>query len=51
MSVKIVEESMIRRIDKHIKNQDDPTKYNTLKDVKIVENTAILFEVIAKFNN
>jgi hypothetical protein len=48
MSLKVVEENLIRRIDKHIYNQDNPDKMNTLKDVKIVENTALLVEVNIK---
>ena len=51
MSVKIIEDSIIRRIDKHIYNAEDSTRKNTLKDVKIIENTAILFEVLLFTNS
>lgn len=45
ISLKVVEESLIRRIDKQINNADNPTKKNTLKDVKLIDNTALLVEV------
>ena len=44
ISLKVVEETMIRRIDRQIFNRDNPTIKNTLKDLKIIENSAILVE-------
>ncbi len=36
---------MIRRIDRKIYNDDNPTVLNTLKDLKIMDNAALLVEI------
>lgn len=36
---------MIRRIDRLIVNQENPNIKNTLKDVKVGDNSAILVEM------
>jgi hypothetical protein len=43
--VKIVEDTVIRRIDRKLVSVDNPTIKNTLKDLKIVDNSAILVEM------
>jgi hypothetical protein len=45
LSVKVVEDTVIRRIDRKTLNQDNPTIKNTLKDLKIVDNSALLIEL------
>lgn len=45
LSVKIVEDTVIRRVDRKILNTDNPTIKNTLKDLKIVDNSALLIEL------
>ncbi len=45
VSLKVVDDTMIRRIDRQIWNIDDPNVKNRLKDLKIVDNTAILVEM------
>lgn len=45
VSLKVVDDTMIRRIDRQIWNIDDPNVKNTLRDLKIVDNTAILVEM------
>ena len=44
-SIKVVDENLIRRIDRQIYNKDTPSVLNTLKDLKITDNAAILLEV------
>ena len=44
LSVKVIEETIIRRIDRRVMNIDNPTIFNTLKDLKIVDNSALLVE-------
>jgi hypothetical protein len=44
-SVKVVEDTVIRRVDRKLVNQDNPTIKNTLKDLKIFDNSAILIEL------
>ena len=44
-SVKVVEDTVIRRVDRKLVNQDNPTIKNTLKDLKIIDNSAILIEL------
>ena len=44
--LKVVEENLIRRVDRQIYNKENPTVKNTLKDLKIMDNSAILLEVI-----
>lgn len=44
ISLKVVEDTVIRRIDRQIKNVYNPNVKNTLKDVKVVDNTSILVE-------
>ena len=43
--MKIVEDTVIRRIDRKLVSVDNPTIKNTLKDLKIVDNSAILVEM------
>lgn len=45
ISLKVVEDTVIRRIDRQIYNRENPTVKNTLKDVKVGDNTAILVEM------
>jgi len=45
LSVKVVEDTIIRRVDRKIVNQDNPTIKNTLKDLKIIDNSALLVEL------
>ena len=45
ISVKVVEETVIRRVDRKLVNQDNPTIKNTLRDLKIIDNSAILVEM------
>ena len=44
VTVKVVEETLIRRIDKRVMNIDNPNVKNTLRDLKIVDNSALLIE-------
>lgn len=46
INAKVVEENLIRRIDRQIHNKDNPTLLNTLYDLKIVDNSALLLDVI-----
>ncbi|CDW84271.1 ubiquitin carboxyl-terminal hydrolase 40 [Stylonychia lemnae] len=43
--LKVVEDTVIRRIDRQLKNADNPNILNTLRDLKIVDNAAILVEM------
>jgi hypothetical protein len=43
--IKIVEDTMIRRIDRKVFNSDNPNLKNTLKDLKILDNSALLIEL------
>ena len=43
--MKIVEDTVIRRIDRKLVSIDNPTIKNTLEDLKIVDNSAILVEM------
>jgi len=45
LKVKVIEESIVRRVDKLIYNLQDPNKLNNLKDLKIVDNSALLIEI------
>lgn len=45
VSLKVVDDTMIRRIDRQIWNMENPTIKNTLRDLKIGDNTAILVEM------
>jgi len=45
LSVKVVEDTVIRRIDRKIYNVDNPKIKNTLKELKVVENSALLIEL------
>lgn len=45
ISVKVVEDTVIRRVDRKLVSVDNPTIKNTLKDLKIVDNSAILVEM------
>jgi hypothetical protein len=40
-----VEDTVIRRVDRKLVSVDNPTIKNTLKDLKIVDNSAILVEM------
>jgi hypothetical protein len=42
---KVVEENLIRRIDRLIYNKENSSILNTLFDLKIVDNSALLLEV------
>ncbi len=48
ISVKVVEDTVIRRIDRKVYNQDNPNLKNRIKDLKIVDNSAILVEEKSK---
>jgi hypothetical protein len=48
ISVKVVEDTIIRRIDRKVYNQDNPNLKNRIKDLKIVDNSAILVEEKSK---
>ena len=43
--MKVVEDTVIRRVDRKLVSVDNPTIKNTLKDLKIVDNSAILVEM------
>jgi len=43
--IKVVEDTMIRRIDRKVFNSDNPNLKNTLKDLKILDNSALLVEL------
>ena len=43
--MKVVEDTVIRRVDRKLVSIDNPTIKNTLKDLKIVDNSAILVEM------
>ena len=43
--MKVVEDTVIRRVDRKFVSVDNPTIKNTLKDLKIVDNSAILVEM------
>jgi len=45
LMIKVVEDTMIRRIDRKVFNSDNPNLKNTLKDLKIVDNSALLVEL------
>jgi hypothetical protein len=44
ISIKVVEDTVIRRVDRLKYNKDIPNVKNTLRDLKIVENSALLVE-------
>ena len=44
LSVKVVEDTVIRRIDRRVMNIDNPNIKNTLKNLKIIDNSALLVE-------
>jgi hypothetical protein len=44
ISVKVVEDTVIRRVDRLKFNKENPNVKNTLRDLKIVENSALLIE-------
>ena len=44
VSLKVYEDTVIRRIDRLIYKQSDPSEKNTLKDLKVIDNSAILVE-------
>lgn len=43
--LKVIEENLIRRIDRQIYNQNDPNKKNTLKDIKLTDNAALMVDM------
>lgn len=45
LMVKVVEDTVIRRIDRKTLNQDNPNIKNTLKDLKIIDNSALLVDL------
>jgi hypothetical protein len=45
LMIKVVEDTMIRRIDRKVFNSDNPNLKNTLKDLKILDNSALLVEL------
>ena len=45
LMVKVVEDTMIRRIDRKVFNPDNPNIKNTLKELKIIDNSALLVEL------
>lgn len=45
VSLKVVDDTAIRRIDRQTKNADNPNIKNTLNDVKLVDNSALLVEM------
>ena len=45
ISVKVVEDTVIRRVDRKLVHADNPTIKNTLKDLKIIDNSALLVEL------
>jgi len=45
LMVKVVEDTVIRRVDRKTLNQDNPNVKNTLKDLKIIDNSALLVEL------
>lgn len=45
ISVKVVEDTVIRRVDRQILNKDNPTLKNKLSCLKIVDNSALLIEM------
>jgi len=45
LSVKVVEDTVIRRVDRKLVSIDNPTIKNTLRDLKIVDNSALLIEL------
>lgn len=45
ISLKVVDDTSIRRIDRQTRNIDNPNIKNTLKDVKLVDNSALLVEM------
>lgn len=45
ISLKIVDDTMIRRIDRQVRNAENPNIKNTIKDVKVIDGTVILIEV------
>ena len=44
MCIKLIEETRISRIDTNIYNKEVPDQLNTLRDVKICHNSALLVE-------
>jgi hypothetical protein len=45
LTVKVVEDTVIRRVDRKTLNQDNPNIKNTLKDLKIIDNSALLVDL------
>ena len=45
LSLKVFEGNIIKRLDKNIFNIDNPSKKNTIKDLKLTETTPILVEM------
>jgi hypothetical protein len=45
LMIKVVEDTMIRRIDRKLLNADNPNLKNTCKDLKLIDNTALLVEL------
>jgi hypothetical protein len=43
--VKVVEDTVIRRVDRKLVSVDNATIKNTVKDLKIIDNSAILVEM------
>ena len=42
--MRLSEETQTRRIDKQVRNLDNPNILNTLKDLKVMDNAGILVE-------
>ena len=45
ISLKVIEDTVIRRIDRKVHNVDNPTIKTTLRELKIVDNSALLVEL------
>ena len=43
--MKVVEDTVIRRVDRKLVSVDNATIKNTVKDLKIIDNSAILVEM------
>ena len=43
--MKVCEDTIVRRIDRQLLNRDNPNIKNTLKDLRIVDNSALLVEM------
>ena len=45
LMVKVVEDTVIRRVDRKTLNPDNPNVKSTLKDLKIIDNSALLVDL------